>query len=128
MILSRSPRRLSGSFYSPREVGERLVGVGHLVRGLARGDGLAFTLGGVEEFLRQPLGHRLALFFAGGGDDPAETKALLAAIGHLHRHLVVGAADTLGAHLDIGSRVGERLMKNLERGRRKALDLFLFET
>ena len=45
---------------------------------------------------------------ASGVDDPAEAEALATALAHLHRHLVVGAADALRADLDVGPNVVDR--------------------
>src|SRR5262245_2525595 len=88
------PSRLNNYTRLPREVGEGLVGVGHLDRGLALGHGLALLAVGGHQFVGQALAHCLAGLAAGRPDDPPQRQALLADRADLHRHLVRGSADS----------------------------------
>src|ERR671912_6720 len=62
----------------PREVGERLVRVGHAVGVLAGAHGLAFLLEGGEELVGEAVAHGAAAAVAAGLEDPADREALLA--------------------------------------------------
>src|SRR4051794_10220885 len=53
---------------SPREVGEGLVGLGHLDRVLALGHGLALLAVGGHELVGEAQEHRPARLAAGGGE------------------------------------------------------------
>jgi len=82
-----------------REVGERLVGVGHAMGLVAGVHGFAFLAVGRQEFVRQALGHRSSALIAAGIEKPAKRQRLLTLAVHLHRHLIVGATDAGGCAL-----------------------------
>ena len=88
---------------------------------------LALAAGGVVKLAGQPDRHRLAFLASRGLDDPAEGQALAAAVGDLHRHLVVGAAHAAGANLDRGPHVAQRLMEKIERALGKIFGLILVQ-
>src|SRR6185295_1708223 len=92
-----------------REVGEGLVGLGHLVDVVPLLHGFAFAAVRVVELVRQLLGHRAALLGAGGGEQPAVGQRHAALLGDGHRNLVGRAADAAGADLDHGHDVVDRL-------------------
>src|SRR5690606_2227355 len=73
----------------PREVGERLVRLGHAVGVLAGAHGLALAAIGSHQLFGEPIGHGSSPALAAGIDQPAERQALLPALVDLHRHLVV---------------------------------------
>src|SRR6266851_4738458 len=54
----------------PAVVGERLVGLGHLVHVLTALDTRAETIAGIKQFVHQPLGHGLLAARARIGDQP----------------------------------------------------------
>src|SRR5262245_13616017 len=64
----------------PREVGEGLVGLGHLDGVLALGHGLALAAVGGHQLVGQAQEHRPARLAPGGADDPADRQALLAGL------------------------------------------------
>src|SRR5919204_3296730 len=74
----------------PGEVGEGLVGLGHLDGVLALGHGLALAAVGGHELVGQAQEHRPAGLAAGGADDPADGQALLAGLVFLPGPLVGG--------------------------------------
>lgn len=96
------------------EVAEGLVRLGHAVDLFTLGDGLALAAGGVEELVGQALSDGLALFAAGGRDDPAEAERLLTLAVDLHGDLVVGTADALGADFDEGLDLVDGHMEAVE--------------
>src|SRR6185437_2790470 len=59
LLLSRVGKGLLPVPGLPAVVGKGLVGLGHLVGVLASLDGGAQTVGGVQQLVHQPLGHRL---------------------------------------------------------------------
>src|SRR5215813_15468199 len=81
----------------PAVMGERLVGVGHLVGVFALLDGVAASIEGVEQLGGELLGHAVARAVARGLDDPADGERLTAFGTDLDRHLVGGTADAARA-------------------------------
>src|ERR671913_1074882 len=78
----------------PAIVGERLVGLGHLVGVLATLDRGAESIGGVQHFVHEALGHGLLPPLPGEGDQPAHRQRRRSSRLDLDRHLVGGATDT----------------------------------
>src|SRR5580698_5087160 len=78
---------VSRSLRSPAVVGERLVGLGHLVGVLAPLDAGAEAVARVEQLVHEPLGHRLLAAVPGVGDDPAQRERRAAGGADLHRYL-----------------------------------------
>src|SRR5690606_39826954 len=76
----------------PTVVGERLVGVGHLVAVFAPLHGSAAVLRRVEHLVGEALAHGLLRAGPCGLDDPAVGQGLATLGAHLDRNLVVGAA------------------------------------
>src|SRR5215217_1409415 len=84
----------------PAVVREGLVGLRHaedVVLPLVRA---ALLLLGVEQLVREPLGHRALAARAGEADEPAHGERAGAAGRDLDGHLVGRAADTAGLHLE----------------------------
>src|SRR5947209_17871163 len=77
----------------PAVVGERLVGLGHLVGVLAPLDAGTEAVARVEHLVHQPLGHRLLATLPGVADQPAQRERVGAAGLDLDRHLVGRTAD-----------------------------------
>src|SRR5258708_33076939 len=82
-----------GSARLPAVMGERLVGVGHLVGVFALLHGIAAAIEGIHQLGRELLGHAVARAVARGLDDPANGERLTSLRTDLDRHLVGGAAD-----------------------------------
>src|SRR5271169_7214913 len=85
---------------SPAVVGERLVGLRHLVRVLASLHAGPEAVARVEQLVHEPLGHRLLPAVPGVGDDPAQRERRAARGADLHRYLVGRAADPAAADLE----------------------------
>src|SRR3954470_3884807 len=99
----------------PAIMGERLVGLGHAVGVFLLLDGGAAVLRGVQELAREAGAHRLLAAPHGAVDDPAHRQRQLAGGAHLDGHLIGGAADAPGLHLDRGLDVLDRLLEHLHR-------------
>src|ERR1700761_5264723 len=95
----------------PAVVGEGLVGLRHAVDVVLALVGVALLLGGIQELVGEPLGHRLLAALAGELDQPADGEGPGPAGRHLDGHLVGGAADAAGADLQDG---GQRLDAGLQ--------------
>ena len=89
------------------EVGESLVGFGHLVRVVLLADSVAFTVLGSNEFGSKAVGHVGFVAVTGGIEEPAESESLGAVRGNFHRNLVVGTTDAAGLDFDAGLDVFE---------------------
>ena len=85
------------------EVGESLVGFGHLVRVVLLADSVAFAVLGGNEFGSKAVGHVGFVAVTGGIEEPAESESLGAVRGNFHRNLVVGTTDA--ARLDFDARL-----------------------
>src|SRR5277367_3983166 len=99
----------------PAIVRERLVGLGHAVSIFALANRGAPILGGLHQFGSQAMCHG---FFAAGGcrlNDPPHCERLAAVGANFDRHLVGGAADPAGLHLDHGLDVVQRLLQHSNR-------------
>src|SRR5215475_9003587 len=77
----------------PAVVGEGLVRLRHPVHVVLALERVALLLERVEDLAGQLVGHVLLAAVAGVGDEPAQRERAPAALRHLHRHLVVRAAD-----------------------------------
>src|SRR6476620_6462627 len=77
----------------PAIVRERAIGFRHTVRVFAFLTGVSPVIGRIEQFGREPVGHRLFAALARGGDDPADAQRLAAHGANLDRHLISCAAD-----------------------------------
>src|SRR5215207_9835953 len=84
---------VNGGWWLPAVVGEGPVGLGHLVRVLAALAGATETVGGVEDLVHQPIGHRLLATLAGKADQPAHGQRGGPGRLDLHRHLVRRPTD-----------------------------------
>src|SRR5207248_8897614 len=98
----------------PAVVREGLVGLRHAVRVLALAHRGAAALGGVHQLVRQTERHGLLASVARGLDDPAHGERLAARGPHFDGHLVAGAADAAGLHLDHGLHVIEGRGEHLD--------------
>ena len=93
-------------------VRERTVGLGHLVEILATLHGSAGVLGGIDDLLREALGHGVLLALAGEVDDPTNGERGRATGVDLHRDLIGCAADALGFDLKGGADVVHGLLED----------------
>src|SRR5579859_4199992 len=96
-------------------MGERLVGLGHLVRLFLAADRGARVVRRVEDLGLELLGHRLAGALARGLDDPAHRERVAAVRTDLDRYLVGRAADAPRLDLDERGRVAETRLEDLDR-------------
>src|SRR6266702_4332212 len=99
----------------PPVVGERLVGLGHLVRVLTALDARAEPVAGVEQLVHEPLGHRLLPARRGVGDQPAQGERGAPGRADLDRDLVGRAADPAAADLEGRLDVVERALERQDR-------------
>src|SRR3984957_4490586 len=93
-------RRQCAKAALPAVVREGLVGLGHAVDVVLALERVALLLLGVEQFMREALGHRLLAPLTGELDQPAHREGARSARGHLNGHLVGRSADTAGANLE----------------------------
>src|SRR5580765_3160064 len=115
-VLSSKFSVRSSSFVLPAIVGKRLVRLGHPMRVFALLHRAAAQVRGVEEFVRELFVHRLAVAArARVADQPADAEREAAVRIHLHRHLVVRAADAARFHLEAWLDVVDRLLEHLQR-------------
>jgi hypothetical protein len=84
----------------PAVVGEGLVGLRHLVGVLPALHGGTETVGRVQDLVLQTLGHGVLTADLRVADEPAQGQRLGAARLDLDGHLVGGAADAAGLHLE----------------------------
>src|SRR5438067_2884577 len=96
VITTSAPHR--GSLRSPLVVGERLVGLGHLVRLLLAANGGTGVVHRVHQLTGELLGHRLPRTLARGLDEPAHRERAATGRRDLDGHLVGRAADAAGLH------------------------------
>ena len=97
------------------EVGECLVGFGHLVRVVLLADSVAFTVLGSNEFGSKAVSHVGFVAATGGVEEPAESESLGAVRSNFHRNLVVGTTHAAGLHFNLGLDVVEADFELLER-------------
>src|SRR3954470_9349478 len=101
--------------YLPAVMRKCLVGLRHAIHVVLALERAALLVDGVQDLGGEPLDHLALAALARERDDPAHGKRARAAGGHLDRHLVVGAADAAGAHLERGRNRLDGLLENLER-------------
>src|SRR2546421_11974844 len=89
----------TGSPSSPFVMGERLVGLGHLVRLLLAANGGTGVVHRVHQLAGELLGHRLARTLARGLDQPAHRERPPARRRDLDGDLIGRAADAAGPDL-----------------------------
>src|SRR3982074_3399079 len=82
-----------GSLRSPLVVGERLVGLGHLVRLLLAANGGSGVVHRVHQLTGELLGHRLARPLPRGLDQPAHRERAATGGRDLDRDLIGRATD-----------------------------------
>src|ERR1700754_1391581 len=99
----------------PAIVRERAVGFRLLVHVFPLLDGVAPVVRSIEQLRRKPLRHGLFVAPPRSDDDPADAQCLPAGGTYFHRHLVGGAADAAGTHLDGRHHVFKRLLEYGER-------------
>src|SRR6478672_9902537 len=95
----------------PAVVREGLVRLGHLVGVLAALDCSAEAVGGVEDLVHEPLGHRLLTTLTRVADHPAQGQGRGAVRLDLDRHLVGRTADAAGLDLQGRLDVVERALE-----------------
>jgi len=100
----------------PREVGERLVGIGHAVRVFAACVGGAFFLETGQELVGQFEVHRTALFVTNRHQDPTDRETLLPRFVDLHRDLVARTTDPFATDFDVGFDVLKGRFENFKSG------------
>ena len=99
----------------PAEVGECLVGFGHLVGIFAFLHGAAAVVGSIHDLASQALGHGALTTGTGIGRQPTQTEGLTTGGTDLHRHLIGGTADAAGLGLQAGHDILHGLVENIER-------------
>lgn len=102
--------------FSPREMGESLVGFSHTVDVFALRISRTFFIVGGEQFSGKFLCGRLTFFIADGTQHPADGEGLLTDAVHLHRNLIGRTADALGTNFDVRLDVFNRLSENFDTG------------
>src|SRR6218665_207605 len=112
---------------SKTKVTESLVGFGHTVHFVALFHCPATAFGGFEQLVGQTLGHRLFATLAGRFLDPAHRQRQPADRTPLHRHLVVGTADTAGLDFDHGLDVVDGHGEGFQRVLVGVLFLYQFQ-
>src|ERR687891_970372 len=100
----------------PAVVREGLVGLRHSVDVVLLLVGPTLLVERVLELAGQLLGHALLAPVARCLDEPAERERASATLRHLDGHLVVGAANAPGAHLEHGRDALHGLLEHLELG------------
>ena len=73
------------------------------------------AVGGVEDLVGETLGHRLLATGAGEVGQPAQRQGVGAVRLDLDRHLVGGATDTAGTHLEGRTDVVKSALENGDR-------------
>src|SRR5882757_10345738 len=96
---------------SPPVVREGLVRLGHLVRVLAALDRGTKSVAGVQQFVHQPVDHRLLTALPGEGDQPTQPERGGPDRPHLDRHLVGGTTDAAALDLDRRLDVVQRALE-----------------
>src|SRR5215213_3086355 len=99
----------------PAVVREGAVGLRHLVHVLAPLDRGARTVGGVHDLGAEALGHRVLATGAREVHEPAHRERRAALRLDLDRHLVGGASDAAGLHLEERADVVDRLLQGDHR-------------
>src|SRR6516164_6236063 len=99
----------------PPVVGERLVGLGHLVHVFPALYRIADTVGSIEQFPRKPTGHGLLPALPAVADQPADGQRGGPAGPDLDRHLVGGTADPAALHLELRLGVLDRSFQGGDR-------------
>src|SRR6266511_188372 len=94
---------------------EGLVGLSHAVDVVLPLPGVALLLGGVEDLVGEPRGHRLLVAGPGELDQPANGERPRATGGHLDRHLVRRASDAPGPDLEDRGELLDRSLQLLDR-------------
>src|SRR5215472_12183557 len=97
------------------EVAKRLVGFRHAVRLFLAPDRAAGVVGGVDELVRQLLGHAAAVAPAREPHEPAPRQRGTPVGPDLDGDLVRGAADAAGLDLEERRGVAQGLLEHLER-------------
>src|SRR3984885_12668765 len=69
----------------------------------------------IEQFVREPVFHRVLATLAGGIDQPADRQGLAPFCANLHRHLIGRTADAAGPHLNRRLHVVQSLMEHAYR-------------
>src|ERR1700733_3246245 len=85
--------------YSPAVVCEGSVRLGHLVRVLTPLDGRPKAIAGIQDFVCQPLGHRLLPALPREADQPPQSQSGRPFGPNLDGHLIGGTADAAATHL-----------------------------
>ena len=98
----------------PAEVGECLVGFGHLVGVFALLHGAAAVVGSIHDLAGQTLGHGALTAGTGIGRQPAQTEGLTTGGTDLHRDLIGGATDAAGLGFQAGHDILHGLVENIE--------------
>ena len=99
----------------PTEVGECLVGFGHLVGILTLLHSAAGVVGSIHDLACQALRHGALAASTGVSGQPAQTQGLTTGRTHLHGDLIGGAADTAGLDFQAGHDILHRLGEHFQR-------------
>src|SRR5260221_971843 len=98
----------------PPIVREGLVGFGHAMNVFLLLDRSAARIGGIDQFIRQPVDHGLAGAFPRILQNPSNRQRLPAKRIHFHRNLIVGAAHAPGLYFQQRLGVFDRLLEKLQ--------------
>ncbi len=85
----------------PREMRECFVRIGHFVSVFSASHGDPFAVERGTDFLGQLEMGRATFFLSNGREYPANRQRLLALSIDLHRNLIGGTTDSLGANFDV---------------------------
>src|SRR6185437_15404130 len=98
LLFPGSENSVSKPKISPPVMRESFVGFRHAVHVFFFLDGRTFTVGGVEQFVRQLINHALLAAPSGVGHEPADRERRAAISIDLDRNLIVCAAHAAGLH------------------------------
>src|ERR1051326_2106572 len=121
MLRQRSNGTVRGIYFLafksllPPVMREGLVGFRHAVDVFFLLHGRAFSVRGIEQFIRQLVGHALFAALTAVTNEPANGERGPAIGIHLDWHLVVRAADAPGLHFEQRLYVFDRLLEQLDR-------------
>ena len=99
----------------PTEVGECLVGFGHLVGILTLLHSAAGVVGSIHDLACQALRHGALAASTGVCGQPAQTQGLTTGRTHLHGDLIGGTADTAGLDFQTGHDILHSLGEHFQR-------------
>ena len=88
-----------------------LIGIRHPMRIFLLLYGVAAVIGRLEQFRRQPIGHRFFSPTAGVGYDPANRQGTAPFLVNFNRNLIGGSSDTTRLNFDGGPDIIDRALE-----------------